>query len=79
MKNITAHTETNSVYPGYVSINDECDHVSISVRTRGAQLASTINMTRDQLQAMSDDIAGYLAATAPSLPEPNVSLEKVAK
>lgn len=71
MKNIAAHTETNCVYPGYVSINDENDHVSISVRTRGAQLASTINVTRDELQAMSDGIAAYLA--------PKVSLEKVAK
>lgn len=66
MKNIHAHTETNTTPPGYISINDEAGRVTVSVRTRGGQVPSVIEMNRDQLEAMRADVGTYLAATAPT-------------
>lgn len=66
MKNIHAFTETHATPPGYISINEEGDRLSVSVRTRGGQVPSVINMNRDQLEAMHRDVGAYLAATAPA-------------
>ncbi|MFA7254385.1 MAG: hypothetical protein WC107_07620 [Patescibacteria group bacterium] len=68
MKNIHAFTETNTTPPGYISVNDEAGHLTVTVRTRGAQVPSTIEMNRDQLAAMHADVGAYLAATAPAAP-----------
>ena len=65
MKNIHAFTETNATPPGYISINEEAGRLSVSVRTRGGQVPSIIEMNRDQLEAMHADVGAYLAATAP--------------
>ena len=66
MKNIHAFTETNATPPGYISINEEAGRLSVSVRTRGRQVPSIIEMNRDQLEAMHADVGAYLAATAPA-------------
>lgn len=66
MKNIHAFTETNATPPGYISINEEAGRLSVSVRTRGGQVPSIIEMNRDQLEAMHADVGAYLAATAPA-------------
>lgn len=65
MKNIHAFTETNTTLPGYISINDEAGRLTVSVRNRGGQVPSVIEMNRDQLEAMHRDVGAYLAATAP--------------
>lgn len=65
MKNIHAFTETNATPPGYISINEEAGRLSVSVRTRGGQVPSIIEMNRDQLEAMHADVGAYLAVTAP--------------
>lgn len=66
MKNIHAFTETNATPPGYISINEESGRLSVSVRTRGGQVPSIIEMNWDQLEAMHADVGAYLAATAPA-------------
>lgn len=66
MKNIHAHTETTHSAPGYVSINEEAGRLTVSVRTRGGQVPSVIEMNRDQLEAMHRDVGAYLTATAPA-------------
>lgn len=66
MKNIHAFTETHTTPPGYISINDEAGRLTVSVRTRGGQVPSVIEMNRDQLEAMQADVGAYLAATAPA-------------
>ena len=66
MKTIHAFTETNATPPGYISINEEAGRLSVSVRTRGGQVPSIIEMNRDQLEAMHADVGAYLAATAPA-------------
>lgn len=68
MKNIHAFTETNTTPPGYISINEEAGRLTVSVRTRGGQVPSVIEMNRDQLEAMNRDVGAYLAATAPAVP-----------
>ena len=68
MKNIHAFTETHTTPPGYISINDEADRLTVSVRTRGGQVPSVIEMNRDQLEAMHADVGAYLTATAPAAP-----------
>lgn len=68
MKNIHAFTETNTTPPGYISINDEAGRLTVSVRTRGGQVPSVIEMDRDQLAAMHADVGAYLTATAPAAP-----------
>lgn len=65
MKNIHAFTEIHTTPPGYVSINEEEGRLTVSVRTRGGQVPSIIEMNRDQLEAMHADIGKYLAATTP--------------
>lgn len=60
MKNIHAFTETTTTPPGYISINDNEGKLSVSVRTRGAQNVSFIELNRDQLEEMMSDIAEYL-------------------
>lgn len=82
MKNIHAFTETHTTLPGYISINDEAGRLTVSVRTRGGQVPSVIEMNRDQLEAMHADVGAYLAATAPAAPvvEPEAKPEpKAAK
>ena len=85
MKNIHAFTETHTTPPGYISINDEADRLTVSVRTRGGQVPSVIEMNRDQLEAMHADVGSYLAATAPApvveakpeaKPEPKAAKDK---
>lgn len=85
MKNIHAFTETNTTPPGYISINDEAGRLTVSVRTRGGQVPSVIEMNRDQLEAMHADVGAYLAATAPApvieskpeaKPEPKAAKDK---
>lgn len=85
MKNIHAFTETNTTPPGYISINDEAGRLTVSVRTRGGQVPSVIEMNRDQMEAMHADVGAYLAATAPApvveskpevKPEPKVAKGK---
>lgn len=71
MKNIHAFTETNAPsYPGYISINEEAGRLSVSVRTRGGQVPSLVEMNRDQLEAMHKDVGTYLAASAPVVEAP---------
>lgn len=69
MKNIHAFTETKTTPPGYISINDEAGRLTVSVRTRGGQAPSVIEMDRDQLAAMHADVGAYLTATAPAVIE----------
>jgi hypothetical protein len=83
MKNIHAFTETHTTPPGYISINDEADRLTVSVRTRGGQVPSVIEMNRDQLEAMHADVGAYLTATAPApvavveaKPEPKATKDK---
>lgn len=85
MKNIHAFTETNTTPPGYISINDEAGRLTVSVRTRGGQVPSVIEMNRDQMEAMHADVGAYLAATAPApvveskpevKPEPKAAKDK---
>ena len=76
MKNIHAFTETNATPPGYISINEEAGRLSVSVRTRGGQIPSIIEMNRDQLEAMHADVGAYLAATAPEVAAPKSKKEK---
>lgn len=55
--NISAFTEPNVPSPAYVSVNQQDDGTySISVRSTGAQTPSTINLTRQQLDAIGQDI-----------------------
>lgn len=62
MKTIHAFTETQVIYPGYVNISEQDDgRVTVTVRTRGGQVPSTITMDRDQLAALGDDVAAFLA------------------
>lgn len=67
MKNIHAHTETHHQSPGYISINEYDDHVSVTVRSRGAHTAGVVELNRDQLTLLNADISTYLAATAPQV------------
>lgn len=85
MKNIHAFTETNTTPPGYISINEEVGRLTVSVRTRGGQVSSVIEMNRDQLEAMHADVGAYLAATDPvpvveplpeAKPEPKAAKDK---
>ncbi len=83
MKNIHAFTETKTTPPGYISINDEAGRLTVSVRTRGGQVPSVIEMDRDQLAAMHADVGAYLTATAPApvavveaKPEPKATKDK---
>lgn len=76
MKNIHAFTETGATPPGYISINEEAGRLSVSVRTRGGQVPSIIEMNRDQLEAMHADVGAYLAATAPEVATPKSKKEK---
>jgi len=47
--NLIAHTEPGHTYPAYLSVNDrEGNVVEITVRTRGAQNGSTMQLTRDE-------------------------------
>lgn len=64
MKHIAAHTETGASNPGYISIAEESGHVTVSVRSRGAQTAGTIAMNRDQLQNLHREIGAYLETFA---------------
>ena len=65
MKNIHAHTDTRHSSPGYISINDEDGRITVSVRTRGGQVPSIVELNRDELQALCNDIGTFLALTAP--------------
>ena len=67
MKTIHAHTETGASYPGYVNISEHDDgRITVTVRTRGGQVPSTITMDRDQLATLGTDVAAFLApAEAP--------------
>lgn len=85
MKKIHAFTETHTTPPGYISINDEAGRLTVSVRTRGGQVPSVIEMNRDQMEAMHADVGAYLAATAPApvveskpeaKPEPKAAKDK---
>lgn len=78
MKNIHAFTETHTTPPGYISINDEAGRLTVSVRTRGGQVPSVIEMNRDQLEAMHADVGAYLTATAPAAPVVEVKPAKSA-
>lgn len=60
MKNIYAFTEVNTTPPGYISINEELGKITVSVRTRGAQVPSTIEMTQEELKALAYSIEMYL-------------------
>ena len=66
MKNIHAHTETGANVPGYISVNEEQGRITVSVRSRRAQVPSVIELDRDQLEALHSDVGAYLAATAPA-------------
>lgn len=55
--NISAFTEPAGSSPAYVSVNKHDDGTySISVRSTGAQSPSTINLTRQQLDNIGQDI-----------------------
>ena len=61
MKTIHAFTETQVIYPGFVNISEQDDgRVTVTVRTRGGQVPSTITMDRDQLAALGADVAAFL-------------------
>ena len=46
MKTIHAHTETGASHPGYVNISEQDDGaITVTVRTRGGQVPSTITRT----------------------------------
>lgn len=76
MKNIHAFTETKTTPP--VHFNDEAGRLTVSVRTRGGQVPSVIEMDRDQLATMHADVGAYLTATAPVIVE-EVKPAKAAK
>lgn len=62
MKTVHAFTETHVKHPGHVIISEGNDgRISVTVRTRGGQVPSTITMTREELAGMSADVAAYLA------------------
>lgn len=62
MKTIHAHTETTTRMPGFVNISEQDDgRITVTVRTRGGQVPSTITMDRDQLAALGADVAAFLA------------------
>ena len=62
MKTIHAHTETTARMPGFVNISEHDDgRITVTVRTRGGQVPSTITMDRDQLVALGADVAAFLA------------------
>lgn len=65
MKNIFAFTETGASNPGYVSINDNDGRVTVSVRSRRAQTAGVVELSRDQLQELHREVGAYLATFAP--------------
>lgn len=62
MKNIHAFTETTTTTPGYISISEEEGKLTVSVRTRGGQVPSTIEMDRDQLADLCANVGAYLQA-----------------
>lgn len=47
MNNLIAHTEPSGSSPAYLSVNERDGIVEVSVRSRGAQNASTIQLTPD--------------------------------
>jgi len=59
--------ETTARMPGFVNISEQDDgRITVTVRTRGGQVPSTITMDRDQLAALGADVAAFLApAEAP--------------
>lgn len=66
MKNIHAYTEaTGQIYPGYISINqrkpdDGAAAFALTVRSTGGVTQAEIQMTRDQLLSMAEDIRDSL-------------------
>lgn len=68
-KNVHAHTETGASYPGYISINQEENGAhSVAVRNRGGNVAASIEMNRDQLEAMARDIFAHLGVNIAPAP-----------
>lgn len=68
MKHIAAQTETGASKPGYISIAEESGHITVSVRSRGAQTAGVVKLTLGQLQELRRQVDVYLSQF-PSLDE----------
>lgn len=68
MKNIHAYTETDyapEYYPAYLSLNKRDDGtLTLSVRSRGAQTPSEIEMPPEALEQLAADIMEKLNADA---------------
>lgn len=54
MKNISAHTETTgAMYPGYINISEDADgSMVVTVRTAGAQSASFVRLSKEELSGV---------------------------
>lgn len=66
MKNLYAYTDISGPNPGYISVNEQDDGTtSVSVRTRGAQNASFISLTPDQVAALGAALAPSPVAAKP--------------
>jgi len=66
-RNIYAHTNTTSPYPGYVSLNDEGDgNYSLTVRSNGNPAARVMVLDPDQLAAMALAINNAVCVTKPT-------------
>ena len=67
--NVHAHTETGASRPGYISINQEEDGACyVAVRNRGGKITASIEMNRDQLEAMARDIFKHLGVNIAPTP-----------
>jgi hypothetical protein len=67
MKNLFAHTDITCPNPGYISVNEQDDGTtSVSVRTRGANNASFISLTADQVAALGAALAPAPVAATPA-------------
>ena len=67
MKNLFAHTEAHNPLPAFVSIsrNSEGAH-SISVRSRGQQYASVIDVSPEVLELLAAELMAKLNESDPS-------------
>ncbi len=67
-RNIFAHTAPGAGYPGYVSVNQEADGISVTTRTSGNQHATGITIPEAEAVAMANAILARLAPNADPKP-----------